>query len=705
MAEIEWTAAQFLAAVASGTTLNANTTYKLTENVVTDKLSLSDQSHGEGNVITIPETAVFDGQGYEIDRTSYTDISWENGVFTGTPIDGATFNLQGGTLKNLTIRYPSNVKFFTSITTERSLPDVYNYQSAFLKSPDIDSNGGECRGVMERVIVNGGMVGNMEGYVLGFKMISRTSDVDATVTTLTLNECFFDFYSYSDTTSSTGRETGMFFLDERLIDGITINLNKCVIRMLGPPDSLVDGPVPNDLDRLEIAGIFCWPRPRTTNNSDYPHTINITDSSITLMHPEYAFSGFLANGLFCYQKVQQLIQSTITITRTQITNPRARLGARKGGVLVGFRDGLSSGATYDVNITLEDVSIFVYQVDANDINTPIDFPTVSQEVIFFYSRDSSTEATFNGMTVTRVVAANKSFDFPNYATLPLLLNDAITLNISGEIINDPADFAGGEPSDPSWATNWKNIEGDTMPILKLFGEDEVFNGSTYDTEFDAINIMILQTGSTLLFEQELEELDESYTSEVINTIKAIELAEENQVVEDVLVPSSITNDDATIRSARHNAIGIVFANNDSIRSFLTAPSNIKLETLIEKDDTVSGETLDGEAITGTYSPGDTLSAFNRSYFFGGFGSDNTVANEGSNPGIELTNNNIGKTYGNAKVNKSIGYSTSTIIRNLKENTIGNYHNVTSSLSKNNIKAKSYAEYIAFLKARNRMNVA
>jgi PBP1b-binding outer membrane lipoprotein LpoB len=266
---------------------------------------------------------------------------------------------------------------------------------------------------------------------------------------------------------------------------------------------------------------------------------------------------------------------------------------------------------------------------------------------------------------------------------------------------------------------------------------------------------------TYVFEQELEELDESYTSEVINTIKAIELAEENQVIEDVLVPSNITNDDATIRSARHNAIGIVFTNNDTIRSFLTAPSNIKLETLIEKDDaevinqnvdlsvnladvpqtrgfyvnltnsgdtitvintdgasfvvtqtdddgtefTVSGETLDGEEITGTYSPGDTLSAFDRTYFFGGFGSDNTVEEPTvSNPAVELTNNNIGKTYGNAKVNKSIGYSGSTIIRNLKENTIGNYHNVSSSLSKNNIKAKSYAEYIAFLKARNRMNI-
>jgi hypothetical protein len=79
-------------------------------------------------------------------------------------------------------------------------------------------------------------------------------------------------------------------------------------------------------------------------------------------------------------------------------------------------------------------------------------------------------------------------------------------------------------------------------------------------------------------------------------------------------------------------------------------------------------------------------------------------NEVSNIAVELTDNNLGKTFRTSSINKSIGYSTSVVTRTKKENTIGNYHNVASSRSRNNIKAKSYSEYIAFLKARNRMNL-
>jgi hypothetical protein len=266
------------------------------------------------------------------------------------------------------------------------------------------------------------------------------------------------------------------------------------------------------------------------------------------------------------------------------------------------------------------------------------------------------------------------------------------------------------------------------PMLKSFANVLWANYTNWDT-------ITINFGPYIASIEELQNLDETFTSEIINTISAVSISGDNTLVEDTLIPENITNESSIIRSARHSALNIIFTRNSSAGKFVTTPASLKLDMLIEKEQidvinpsvlseldigqfsqnkgfyvnlNLSGDTFtvnnSGESFTvtqldnsgeefgvtgdieGTYSAGQTMTAFDRTFFFGGFGSGNDVAEEEINAGIG------GCTCNRLYNPNRLTQPTSKAIETTKNSSIVTHFNNTTRPN-----FKNYADYLAYLK--------
>jgi hypothetical protein len=266
----------------------------------------------------------------------------------------------------------------------------------------------------------------------------------------------------------------------------------------------------------------------------------------------------------------------------------------------------------------------------------------------------------------------------------ILSNANLETDASAALLNAESIFDDGEVVFSNEGNAYFSSSNSTYPMLSKFTLWPWRGYTSYDT-VPTLNIIDTNEQGN-----ELQELDESFTTEVINTVKTITVSNNDDEITETLVPENIADDDVVIRQARHNVLNIIFANNSEIRSFITAPSKLKLESLIQKGEvktfnqnldisinlvdicenqgfyvnlnvsgdriTVYNEELESFTVTqidedgtlfevtgaasGTYSPGETLTVFNREFFFGGFGSDNREPVSGDNGPVTEANNNI-----------------------------------------------------------------